>query len=118
MRAFYDSANQVDSIFGSKAIILSNNRKNYLEIYRVLILGVSDTPIKVFPKLNWQTSWHFWFQKNYVETSQGPIFVSRVLFWFHSARDLFRFLSDRLFFRVLSDRFLSYVISALFSASP
>ena len=36
MRAFYDSLNQVDSIFSSK-VILQNNRKNYLEIQRPLI---------------------------------------------------------------------------------
>ena len=32
MRAFYDSLNQVDSIFSSKVIILPNNRKNYVGI--------------------------------------------------------------------------------------
>ena len=37
MRAFYNNLNQVDNIFNSKDIILTNNRKNYLEIQRPLI---------------------------------------------------------------------------------
>ena len=32
LRAFYDSLNQIDSIFSSKVIILPNYLKNYLEI--------------------------------------------------------------------------------------
>ena len=37
MRAFYDSFNQVESIFSPKVVILSNNCKYYLEIQRPLI---------------------------------------------------------------------------------
>ena len=47
MRAFYDGLNQVDSTFSSKVIIFPNNSKNYLEIEGPLILGASDTVIKL-----------------------------------------------------------------------
>ena len=47
MTAFYNSLNQVDSIFSSKDIMLLNNRKNYLEIQQLLCLGASDTAIKL-----------------------------------------------------------------------
>ena len=47
MTSFYNSLNQVDSIFSSKDIMLLNNRKNYLEIQQLLCLGASDTAIKL-----------------------------------------------------------------------
>ena len=52
MTAFYNSLNQVDSIFSSKDIMLLNNRKNYLEIQQLLFLGASDTAIKLLFDIN------------------------------------------------------------------
>ena len=70
MTAFYNSLNQVDSIFSSKDIMLLNNRKNYLEIQQLLCLGASDTAIKLLCYLILMRTSQNWYKE--LCSNSGP----------------------------------------------
>ena len=78
MWAFYDSLNQVDSIFSSKVIILPNNHKNYLEFNGLEFLGVSDTVFKILSCLILMRIFQNWPYKLHIisgsEKIASPLF--------------------------------------------